>query len=515
MPNKSVTMNTLRTIIRLYCYGTAVKAMATMVRTSRNTIKKYIRIWNTLGLSYDEFCTKSDEELALLFSVKVSTAAPNPRLEELELLLPGYCKKLSRRGVTTTQLHQEYLAAHPDGYSISQFRANIRRHLQLSKAVMHIEHKAGDKMYVDYAGDKLHLTLPDGTHKPVEVFVAILGCSQLTYVEATESQRKDDFIRSCENALHFYGGAPLALVTDNLRSAVTRASRYEAVLNEDFAAFGEHYGIALCPTRGYKPKDKALVENAVKLTYRHIYTRLDGQKFSDLHTLNLALHSALEIYNNKQFSSKSYSRRDHFEDVEREVLRPLNPLRFEIRTHLLVTVNRYGHVRLKEDVHSYSVPHIHIGKKVKLSYNNDSVAVYWEHELIASHKRDRTPHAYTTNPDHQPARHRFVSEWTPENFLAQARAIGDEVEYYVSKILESRHHPEQAYKCCAGIMALARKVGHERIVSACRFAASLGVYGYMNLEDILNRRLDQLEAQGEEESDMPEHDNIRGKEYYK
>jgi len=515
MPNKSVTMKTLRTIIRLYYYGTAVKAIANMVRASRNTIKKYVRIWNTLGLSYEEFCSKSDEELAHLFSVNSVTAPANPRMEALEEKLPGYCKKLGKRGVTTLTLHQDYLRSHPDGYSISQFRGHLRRHRQLSKAVMRIEHRAGDKMYVDYAGDKLHLTLPDGTKQPVEVFVAILGCSQLTYVEAAESQRKEDFIRSCENALHFYGGAPLALVTDNLKSAVTKASRYQAVLNEDFAAFGEHYGIALCPARGYKPKDKALVENAVKLTYRHIYTRLEGQKFSDLHSLNLALRSALEIYNNKQFSSKDYSRRDHFEDVERDMLRPLNPIRFEFRTHLVVTVNRYHHVRLKEDIHFYSVPHVHIGKQVKLSYNNDSVAVYLDHELVAFHKRDRTPHGYTTEPEHQPAKHRYVIEWTPENFLAQARAIDPDVEYYVSKILESRGHPEQAYKCCAGIMALARKVGNERIVSACRFATSLDAYGYRTLEDILNRRLDQLEVQGDDEDDIPEHDNIRGKEYYK
>jgi hypothetical protein len=348
------------------------------------------------------------------------------------------------------------------------------------------------------------------------VFVAVLGCSQLTYVEATESQRKEDFIGSCENALHFYGGVPQALVTDNLKSAVTKASRYEAVLNEDFAAFGDHYDIALCSARGYKPKDKALVENAVKLTYRYIYTRLEGQKYSNLHSLNLALRSALEIYNNKQFSSKSYSRRDHFEDVEKDVLRLLNPIRFEIRTRLQVTVNRYGHVRLKEDNHSYSVPHVHIGKKVKLLYSNDGVAIYLDHELIASRKRDRTLHGYTTNPDHQPPQHRYVSEWSPENFLAQARAIDPDVEFYVSKILESRGHPEQAYKCCSGIMTLARKVGYERIASVCRFATSLDSYGYTVLENILNRRLDQLETHIEEEDDeIPEHDNIRGKDYYK
>lgn len=345
--------------------------------------------------------------------------------------------------------------------------------------------------------------------------MAILGCSQQTYIEATESRCKEDFIRSCENTLHFFGGAPLALVTDNLKSAATKASRYEAVLNEDFAAFGEHYGIAICTARGYKPKDKALVENAVKQTYRHIYTRLEDKVFSDLHSLNLALRSALEIYNNKLFSSKNYSRREHFEDVERDLLHPLNPIRFGLRTHLPVTVNRYHHVRLKEDDHFYSVPHTLIGKKVELSYSGENVAIYLDHELVASHKRDRTPHGYTTEPEHQPANHRYVIEWTPENFLAQARAIDTEVEYYVSKVLESRGHPEQAHKCCAGIMALARKVGHERIASACRFATSIDSYGYTALGKILNRRLDQLEAHFEEEDEMPEHDNIRGKEYYK
>lgn len=190
MPNKSVTMKTLRTIIRLYCYGTSVKAIATMVCASRNTIKKYIRIWNTLDISYEGFCSKSDQELALLFSVNSLTAPANSRLEALEEKLPEYCTRLRQPGMTTLKVHEEYLADYPDGYSISQFRANIRRYLQLTKAVMHVEHKAGYKMYVDYAGDKLHLPLPDGSKQPVEVFVAILGCSQLTYVEVTESQRK-------------------------------------------------------------------------------------------------------------------------------------------------------------------------------------------------------------------------------------------------------------------------------------------------------------------------------------
>lgn len=410
-------------------------------------------------------------------------------------------------------LYREYIEKYPDGYGISHFNNAIATYLQLSKPVMHIEHKAGDKIYIDFAGTKLQLTGADGLEREVEVFVAVLGCSQLTYVEAVESQRKEDLIKACENALHYFGGVPAAIVPDNLRSAVTKGSRYEAILNGEFAAFAEHYAVTVVPARAYKPRDKSLVEGGIKLIYRSIYSRLDGRRFDELESLNVAIRPLLEIHNNKPFSGRSYSRREQFEEIEREALGPLNPLRYEMNKQVMVTVMRNGYIRLREDVHYYSVPYTYVGKKVKLLYTSSLVKVYYHYTLIACHERIRTQYHYTTDESHLALQHRFQTEWTPENFIQQAEAIHSDVARYISKVLEHKTYPEQAYKSCSGILNFARRVGADRLTDACRWADNLGQYNYPIIEEILKKRLDQLQAE-DEQTEIPPHDNIRGKEYY-
>lgn len=514
MSNKPIQMQKLRQIIRLYCQGTGLKTIHSMVGTSRNTIKKYIRTLDTLGLSYDEFSSKSDSELSQLFAAHPTSTKDNHRQRELEAMLPDLLRKLKKKGITREMLHKEYLLKHPDGYARSRFNNYLNMHGHLSRPVMHLDHKAGDKMYVDFAGSKLQVTEVDGTERNVEVFVAILGCSQLTYVEAVESQKKEDFIKACENALHYFGGVPLAIVPDNLRSAVTKGSKYEAVLNDEFASFAEHYSITAIPARVYKPKDKSLVEGAVKLIYRSIYTRLDDRKFGDLQALNSAIISALEIHNNKPFSGRTYSRRDQFEDVEREALGPLNPLRYEIKKQSMVTVMKNGYVRLGEDVHYYSVPYKYIGKKVKILYTTTQVDIFYRYTMIASHTRSRVKYHYTTDSDHLASQHRFLTEWTPEKFITEAADMHEDVASYIAKVLENKPYPEQAYKSCSGILSFGRRVGEERLIEACRWADSLGQYNYLIIEEILRKKLDQLQHEADE-SQIPSHDNIRGKEYYK
>lgn len=513
MSNKPIQMQKLRQIIRLYCQGTGLKTIHSMVGTSRNTIKKYIRILNDLGLSYEEFSTKSDAELSSLFTAIPGPAVDNRRQGELEAMMPELLKKLQKKGVTREMLHKEYLAEHPDGYARSRFNNYINIHGHLSRPVMHIDHKAGDKMYVDFAGSKLQITEADGTKRDVEVLVAILGCSQLTYVEAVDSQKKEDFIKACENSLHYFGGVPQAIVPDNLKSAVTKGSKYEAVLNDEFASFAEHYSITAIPARVYKPKDKSLVEGAVKLIYRSIYTRLEGRTFSDLQSLNSAVMSALEIHNNQPFSGRTYSRRDQFEDVEREALGRLNPLRYQIKKQSIVTVMKNGYVRLGEDAHYYSVPYKYIGKKVKILYTSTLVEVFYRYTMIASHTRSRLKYHYTTNSDHLASQHRFLTEWTPEKFIQEAADVHEDVARYIGKVLEHKPYPEQAYKSCSGILSFARRVGAERLTEACRWADNLGQYNYLVIEEILRKKLDQLQH-SDESVQIPSHGNIRGKEYY-
>jgi transposase len=514
MSNKPIKMNRLRQIIRLYCQGTGIKTIHGMVGISRNTIKKYVRVWHALGMTHEEFGARSDSELAVLFTTPEAKVTSSPRMQILEALLPEISKRLKKKGVTREMLHAEYIEKHPDGYARSRFNNTVHTYLQLSKPVMHIDHKAGDKMYIDFTGSKLQLvTSQEDTAHDVEVFVAILGCSQLTYVEAVESQRKEDLIKACENALHYFGGVPGAIVPDNLRSAVTRGSKYEAILNDEFASFAEHYAVTVVPARVYKPRDKALVEGAVKLIYRSIYARLEGRRFSDLESLNSAIRPALEIHNNKPFSGRTYSRREQFEEIERNALGQLNPLRYEVNKQVMVTVMKNGYVRLGEDIHYYSVPYNYIGKKVKVLYTSIAVKIYYQYTLIASHRRNRIKYRYTTDENHLASQHRYTTEWSPEKFIQEAEAIHEDVTRYIIKVLEHKVYPEQAYKSCSGILSFARRVGPGRLADACRWADSLGQYNYPVIEEILRKRLDQLQHDDEPVS-IPAHKNIRGKEYY-
>lgn len=387
----------LRQVLRFYSQGKGTKTISSIVGISRNTVKKYLQIFHTLHMDFEDVVGLEDSRLGELFSLTPKPVVHDPRYTVLESLLPSYCKRLRHKGMSRRKLYKEYITEHPDGYSLASFDRFIQRHIGMSNPVMHLEHKAGDKLFIDFAGDKLSIVDADsGEILPVEVFVAILPCSQLTYVEAVMSQGKEDLITACENSLHYMGGTPLAIVPDNLKAAVTRSSRYEATLNDDFASFAEHYGCAVMPARAYKPRDKALVEGAVKLIYSSIYPHLEGRVFHDLPTLNAAIRVALEIHNNTPFVGRNYSRREQFEEIERPTLGKLNPIRYELRKSTVLTVMKNGHVRLSQDAHYYSVPCRYIGKKVKVIYTSTEVDIYSNYTCIASHKRSYARFKYTT-----------------------------------------------------------------------------------------------------------------------
>jgi transposase len=382
---------------------------------------------------------------------------------------------------------------------------------------MHIEHKAGDKMYIDFAGEKLSTTDKEtGELHEVEVFAAILGCSQLTYVEAVRSQRKEDLIRSCENALHYFGGVPAAIVPDNLKSAVTKSSKYEPSINETFADFAEHYSTAVLPTRAYRPRDKSLVEGVVKIIYQRIYNVVSKEIYFNIESLNEAILQALALHNNAPFKGRSYSRRQQFEEIEKSALGPLPEYRYQFKQQAIVTVMKNGHVCLALEKHYYSVPYRFIGKKVKMLFTASHIEIFYRYERIASHPRQYRKYHYTTLNEHLASAHRYLSEWTPDKFLEQAKALHADVEQYIQLVIENKQHPEQAYKSCSGILNLARKVGQERLINACRRAHSFAVYNYPIIVQILEKNLDKLteEEQQQQFPFMPGHHNIRGSDYY-
>lgn len=514
MANKNIDMSKLRQILKLYCQHQGTRTIRDLTGISRNTVKSYIAHYQSLKTDWEELSKLSDQELEALFHHEPAIPDPPEREKELYTFFPEAEKRLKQTGMTLDLLWKEYSLKHTDAYQISGFYKHFRLWKGRSHPSMRMVHKAGERMFVDYAGNLLELTDPStGEIIPVQVFVGILGASQLTYVEAVESQNMVDFISSCENALHFFGGVPAAIVPDNLKSAVKKSNRYEPLLNENFEAFTDHYGMVVLPARAYKPKDKSLVESAVRFAYTRIYTNLHGQVFTSLAMLNEAIRIHLETHNQTCFQGRDYSRREQFNEMEKQALQPLPAMRYEMRDMAVVTVMKNGHICLNCDKHYYSVPYANIGKKVRLFYSKSRIDIYYKYELLASHVRIKSPHNYTTDSTHMATYNNHLADWNPIRFMEEAHKIHPDVRFYIEQVILKKHHPEQAYKSCQGILSFAKRLGPDRLIRACQRAHQYGVYNFNIIESILKKNLDQYDLQ-EDTPPMPAHDNIRGKEYY-
>lgn len=514
MANTPIAMSKLKSTLRLHTEGKSKRFIANYLGLSRNTVFKYLEVFHRLRLTYEEVSAMGDRKLYQLFQMPAEKEHP-VKLQQLHAFFPKVEKQLKRPGMTLLLMWEAYRSHHPDGYSKTQFYEHYRRWRGTLKPSMRITHKAGDKMQVDYAGKKLELIdKRTGEIHPVEVFVSILGASQLIYCEASLTQRKEDFVASVERALHYYGGVPQAIVPDNLKSAVSHSHRYEPTLNETFEDFAEHYGTTILPARVYKPRDKALVEGAVKIIYTTIYTRLQGRQFFSLEALNKAVHQLLEELNDKKMTGRNYSRKELFTDIEARLLRPLPREAYQLKEVAWATVMKTGHVMLQKDKHHYSVPYRFIGKKVKVVYSPKQVCIYYRHELLAEHPRTKSPYNYTTQTEHLASTHRFISEWNPDYFLKWANGIDPKVELVIKDVLDRKKHPEQAYRSCVGILSLSKKVGRQRLVNACKRALEYGICNYKMVQSILEKGLDQLPENQVDDATPPTHKNIRGKRYY-
>lgn len=514
MANKSIAMSKLRLLLQLHLQGKSKLFISNYLDLSRNTVNKYILQLQKLGLSLEELESMGNAELDRLFLVKPEKE-PDEKLKTLQRFFPQVEKRIKKPGVTLHMMWKEYIEKHPEGFRTTRFYEYYKTWSKKASPVMHMLHKAGDKMYVDYAGKTLQVVEKEtGEVKEVEFFVAILGSSQNTYCEAAMSQSKQDFITSVENALHYFGGVPAAIVPDNLKSAVTKSSRYEPTLNETFLDFAEHYGTTILPARAYKPRDKSLAEGAVKILYTRIYSIIQKETYYDLKTLNKAIWKALEAHNNTHFSGRSYSRKMLFDEVEKSELAPLPQHRYQIKQQSFATVMQNGHVCLGPDKHYYSVPYQYIRKKVKLLYTSAQVEIFYKYERIAVHKRIKSSYHYSTIKQHLASTHKFLTEWTPERFINWAASIDENVKHLISHILQKKQHPEQAYKSCMGVLSLEKKVGKERLVNACKRALDYNIYNYKIVQNILEKGLDTLPDEPPAGKDLPRHKNIRGKEYY-
>jgi len=519
MARKRINMKKIRDIIKLKIKtDMSERQIARALNVSRPVVSEYWNIFKRSNVSYEQITDMADSELIKLFEKR--NHQKSALYKTLCDYFPYFVKELGRKGVTLQLLWREYKEKHHGGYEYSQFCYHFQIWRNASEVTMHIVHKAGDKMFVDYAGDKMSIIDPKtGKEIPVEVFAAILGSSGLTYAEASMSQEKEEWIRSNERALWYFGGVPKAIVPDNLKSGVTGSDPYEPSINPTFDDFADHYGTVIIPARVRKARDKALVENAVRLIYMRIYAPLRNRKFYSLCELNQAIRELLDKHNATPFQRLDYSRRDLFEEVEKKALQPLPAEKYPLKHTKYVTVQINYHVELREDRHYYSVPHW-IKKRaekttVKMVYDERIVAIYYDNVRIAQHMRDRTPNGYTTIPEHMPSHHRFYALWSAERIINWGSSYGDEVVEVLKRILKMRKHPEQAFKVCLGILNLAKKHGESRLQKACKKANQYGLYSLKRIESMIKfMREEEKQPELPWEKPLPIHENIRGSSYY-
>jgi len=384
--------------------------------------------------------------------------------------------------------------------------------------VMHLEHKAGEVLEVDFAGKTLsYVDVNSGEIITCQVFLAVFPFSGYSYVEAIPSQKQEDFIECKARALEFFGGVSTIIRPDNLKSAVEKPHRYAPKINELLTQLEVYYQCAIDPTRVAKPRDKAQVERSVNLIYQRVYAPLRNQTFYSLSSLNEAINKQNEIHLNEPFSKQSGCRRTLFEEQEKPQLKSLPREKFSIKYTASAKVARNYHITLGEDYNHYSVPYQWIGKQVTVVYTEQDVEIYYSHQRIAFHKRTRKRNAYTTVKAHMPPHHSHYQNmlaWDAEYFLQHADKIGEAVEKVIMNVLKSRPFPEQSYKACLGILRLANQFTNERLLQACQFALRGGPISYHRIHDILLRSLDKPIENTIKNNPIPNHENIRGANHY-
>lgn len=418
-----------------------------------------------------------------------------------------------RPGVTLELLHLEYLEQYPEGYRYSQFCAYYRKWLAAHRLSMRQEHRAGEKLYIDYSGKKPHIVdRVTGERIEVELFVAVLGASNYTYAEATLTQRGAEFIASNARALAYLGGVPAVLVPDQLKSGVTLACRYEPGIQRTYEEMAAHYGTTVLPARPAKPKDKAKVEVGVQIAQRWILARLRNQTFFSLDELNIRIAGLLEELNDRTMRVYGCSRRALFERLDRPVLKPLPMEPFLYGEWKTARVNIDYHVEVER--HYYSAPHSLVHEQVDVRLSAMAVEIFYKHRRIATHARSTERGRHTTITAHMPELHQKHLEWTPSRIVHWASTIGPNTTRLAEAILAERPHPEHGYRSCLGILRLGKRYGDARLEAACGRAFAVGARSYRHVDSILKNGLDRIAIDPPPEKPGPSHENVRGKNYY-
>jgi len=511
MPNKRLSMRKIREVLRLHFEAhLSRRAIGRCLRISPVTVGNYLERFEQAGLCWPLAEEVDEAELERRLFPVTSYAGERPVPDWIEVH-----RELKRsKAVTLHLLWFEYKALHPGGYQYTWFCDHYRAWRKKLDVVMRQTHRAGEKLFVDYAGQTAPVVDPvTGELRQTQIFVAVLGASNYTYAEATWTQSLPDWIAAHQRAFHFFGGVSELIVPDNLKSGVVRAHRYEPDLNATYAEMAAHYGTVIMPARVRKPRDKAKVEAGVLLVERWILARLRHEQFFSLSDLNQTIGALLDRLNARPFKKLPGSRRSLFNDLDRPALKrlPLEPYHYAEWKCLSVPLDYHVSV----DGHYYSVPYQLVGQKLDIRFTNTTIECFLKGRRVASHARSYLKGSHTTVNAHRPKAHQHYAHWSVERLLEWAQSRGGTTGEVITTILEQSPHPQRGLRSALAVIRLEKSYGPERLEAACGRALAIGGCSFKSIASILKTGLDAHPIERSSEPVVVEHANIRGPSYYR
>ena len=508
-------MRKIHEILRLYwdC-KLSHRQIASSCSVSRATVAEYVHRANAAGLQWplpEELDDKQLEEL--LYPSHPGRPASTRPLPDF----PEWHQELKKKGMTAALLWERYKQNNPDGFNYSHICEQYRIWQKKIDVVMRQFHRAGEKLFSDFAGSKLAVTDPHtGEVQDAYLFVSALGASSYTYAEAFMSENSESWCMGHANTFAFLGGCSELVIPDNPRPVVTKPSLYEPDLHPDFQHMADFFGVCVIPARVRKPKDKAVAEGAVRVATMWIIAVLRGRTFLSLAELNQAIRILLDKLNNKQFKKIPGSRKMLFDSIDFPALKALPQGRFEYAHIGFTKAGRDYHINI--DGYRYSVPHEFVGEELEYRLTSKTLEVFLQGRRIASHARLWIKDKPSTVKEHMPTNHQYYQEqfveWTPEKLVNRASKIGNTAVQVVQTIMKKNQHPEQKFRSCLGILRLARTWGNDRVDSACRRALELNACSYKHIKLILENGGDRRLLAPTPLQVASEHENVRGAAYY-
>lgn len=511
-------MDQIKTIIENYLATGSIKRTAGQLKISKNTVRCYLRRGKKYHADLSKLLDLEADVLRSIFYPEASQKEQG-RAEGFATQVPYWLGELRRVGVTRHLLWEEYRQGSADGYGYSQFCERLKKEIGRSDLTLSLSHTPGEVMMVDFAGKKLRWVDRDsGEIHLCEVLVCVFPHSQHSFAIALVSQQLMEFVHGLNQALLFFGGLPQVILSDNLKSYVIYADRYEPRFTQLCEQLGAHYQVDLQATRVAKPKDKASVESAVGIAYKRIYAPIRDEIFHSLEALNAGIREQLAKHNEKPYQKKAGCRKSIFETYELPEMRSLPSELFEVKYISKAKVQRNYHVFIGAEKNFYSVPYRYVGSKSEVIYNSKTVEIYIDNQRIAIHKRlfSRGNYHYQTQKDHMPKAHQEWKEaqgYDGQYFLGEAEKIGPATHWAIQHILICKIHQAHTYNSCKGVLSLAKKFTNPRMEKAALRCQAVNKVSYSMLKRILALNLDQAPEPPRQLS-IPFHENLRGAEHY-